>query len=340
MTQNRYIRQTIFPGIGEAGQQKLSAARVVVIGCGANGTVIANHLGRAGIGHLTIVDRDFIELSNLQRQLLFDEQDFIDHLPKAVAAERKLRAINTEIEVEGVVADVNAETIEDLIRGATLVMDGTDNMETRFIVNDACVKHNIPWIYTGAVSSYGMSQTIIPGETACFRCLYPEMPAPGTLATCDTAGVIGPLVSAIASISATEAIKLIVGQGDLNRGMIHFDVWYNTFETFEGQGPRRDCPTCQQRHFAFLTQESGGQTVHLCGRNAVQLRPGSTKKIPLEALQNRITDVGTITAQNDYLLRFTVETYEITVFNDARAIIKGTEDHAVARGLYAKYIGM
>jgi len=332
------MRQTIFPGIGLEGQCKLLAANVVIIGCGATGTVLANHLARAGVGRLTIVDRDFIELNNLQRQLLFDEQDLADHLPKAVAAERKLRAINSEIEVQGVVADANPDNIEKLIEGATLVMDGTDNFETRYILNDACVKHNIPWIYTGAVSSYGMSQTIIPGETACLRCLSPDIPPPGTAATCDTAGVVGPIVAAVASISAAEAIKLIVGQGDLNRGIIHFDVWYNSFEQFGSAGPRFDCPACQQRNFEFLNQEIGAQTVSLCGRNAIQIRqPGS--HIPLAELAERVGEVSHITARNDFLLRFTVDDYELTVFADARAIIKGTQDESIARGLYAKYVG-
>lgn len=336
---SRYLRQTIFPGIGVEGQQKLLAARVVIIGCGATGTVIANHLARAGVGHLTIVDRDFVELNNLQRQLLFDEQDLAEVLPKAIAAERKLRAINSEIEVRGIVTDVNAENIESLIEGASVVMDGTDNFETRYILNDACLKHNIPWIYTGAVATYGMSQTIIPGQTACLRCLFNDVPPPGATATCDTAGVVGPVVGAIASISAAEAIKLIVGQGEINRGIIHFDVWYNTFESFDIGSPRADCPACQQRNFEFLNQEKGGQIVNLCGRDAVQLRVPNSSKLPLTELADRLALISEITARNDYLLRFIVDGYEITLFADARAIIKGTEDESVARGLYAKYIG-
>ncbi len=336
---SRYLRQTTFPGIGEAGQQKLLAARVLVIGCGANGTVIANHLARAGVGHLTVVDRDFIELNNLQRQLLFDEQDLVENLPKAVAAERKLRAINSDIEVYGLVADVNPENIEDLIEGAVLVMDGTDNFETRYIVNDACLKHNIPWIYTGAVASYGMSQTIIPGQTACLRCLFEDAPPPGATPTCDTAGIVGPLVSAIASISATEAIKFIVGQGDLNQGIIHFDVWYNTFEQLENNGPRENCPACQQRNFEFLDQIKGGHVTSLCGRNAVQIRPPGAGRLDLAEITARLAPVSNITAHNDYLLRFAIDDYEITLFADARAIIKGTADETVARTLYAKYIG-
>jgi molybdopterin/thiamine biosynthesis adenylyltransferase len=342
MTHNnlsRYLRQTIFPGIGEAGQQKLLAARVVVIGCGANGTVIANHLARAGVGHLTVVDRDFIELNNLQRQLLFDEQDLAENLPKAIAAERKLRAINSDIEVQGIVADVNAENIEALIQGATVVMDGTDNFETRYLLNDACVKQNIPWIYTGAVATYGMSQTIIPGQTACLRCLFEDVPPAGTNPTCDTAGVVGPVIGAIASVSATEAIKLIVGQGDLNQGVIHFDLWYNTFEQFGHNGPRENCPACQQGNFEFLNQEKGGQIVNLCGRNAVQIRQPGQGGLNLSELADRLAAISSVTARNDYLLRFTIDDYDITLFADARAIIKGTEDESVARGLYAKYIG-
>jgi adenylyltransferase/sulfurtransferase len=335
----RYLRQTIFPGIGIEGQQKLLAARVVVIGCGATGTNIANHLARAGVGHLTIVDRDFIELNNLQRQLLFDEQDLADNLPKAVAAERKLRAINSEIEVAGLVTDVNAENIEQLIRGASLVMDGTDNFETRYLINDACIKHNLPWIYTGVVASYGMSQTIIPGQTACLRCLFNDIPLPGTVATCDTAGVVGPIVGTVASLSIAEAIKLIVGQGAINQGIIHFDVWYNTFEQFDTGGPRPDCPACGQRNFEFLTGEKSGQIVNLCGRNAVQLRVSGGRRLPLTDLAERLAGVSQIMARNDYLLRFNVDAYEITLFADGRAIIKGTEDESVARGLYAKYVG-
>jgi adenylyltransferase/sulfurtransferase len=336
---SRYLRQTIFPGIGEAGQKKLLEARVIIIGCGATGTVIANHLARTGIGHLTVVDRDFIELNNLQRQLLFDENDLVQNLPKAIAAERKLRAINSDIEVRGIVSDVNPENMEDLVRGASLVMDGTDNFETRYIINDACLKHNIPWIYTGAVATYGMSQTIIPGQTACLRCLVNEMPPAGTSPTCDTAGVVGPVVSAIASVSATEAIKLIVGNGELNGGIIHFDLWHNSFDHFGSSGPRPDCPACQQHNFEFLNQEKGGHIASLCGRDAVQIRQPGGHEISLSELAKRLRSVSQVTAFNDYLLRFTVDGYEITLFADSRAIIKGTEDESIARGLFAKYVG-
>ncbi len=337
----RYARQTIFHGIGREGQQKLSEATVVVVGCGATGTNIANHLARAGVGRLVIADRDFIELNNLQRQLLFDEADLAQHLPKAIAAERKLRAVNSEITVQGVVADVNAENIEELIAGATLVMDGTDNFETRYIVNDACIKHNIPWIYTGAVSSYGMSQTIIPGQTACLRCLFPDLPPPGASPTCDTAGVVGPVVGVLAGISATEALKLLVGHGELNTGIIHIDLWDISLEQFAGSGPRADCVACGQHRYEFLEQERGSTSISLCGRNAVQIRvAGGAGTYSLDKLAGQIGRVATVTAANDYLLRFTVPPdYEITMFADGRAIIKGTDDETVARALYARYIG-
>ena len=334
----RYHRQTIFHGIGRAGQEKLLAAKVVVIGCGATGTVIANHLARAGVGELVVVDRDFIELNNLQRQMLFDENDLRAALPKAIAAERKLRAINSEITVRGIVADVTAENIEQLIDGATLVMDGSDNFETRYLLNDACVKHGIPWIYTGAVSGYGMSQTIIPGETPCLRCVFPDVPPPGTSPTCDTAGVVGPVVGAVASISATEAIKLLVGQGELNRGIIHVDLWDVSLEQFPTGAPRPDCPACGQRRFEFLENESGTGAFSLCGRNAVQIRG---RRVSLETVAAQVENAATITARNDFLLRFSVPPdYEITLFADGRAIIKGTDEESVARGLYAKYIGI
>jgi len=337
----RYARQTIFHGIGRAGQEKLLAAKVVIIGCGATGTMLANHLARAGVGELLIVDRDFIELNNLQRQMLFDENDLRDALPKAIAAERKLRAINSEITVRGIVADVNAENIESLIAGATLVMDGTDNFETRYLLNDACVKHGIPWIYTGAVSGYGMSQTIIPNETACLRCVFPDVPPPGTSPTCDTAGVVGPVVGTLAGISATEAIKFLVGKGELNRGIIHIDLWDLSLEQFPIGKKRDDCEACGKGHFEFLDEERGSVSTGLCGRNAVQIRVGKGQIINLSQVKERIEKTAKITAANNFLLRFKMDAnYEMTLFADGRAIIKGTDEESVARNLYAKYVGL
>ncbi len=335
----RYLRQIIFAPLGEAGQEKLLAARVLVVGCGATGSVIANTLARAGVGHLRIADRDFIELNNLQRQILFDEQDIADGLPKAAAAARKLRKINSSITVEPVIADVNPENVEDLIRDVDLVLDGTDNFETRYLVNDACVKHNRPWIYGGAVSSYGATMTIIPHETACFRCVFQHAPAPGTLATCDTAGVIAPIVNVIGSIVSAEAIKLLTGAAPRTEGMLHVDLWENSFETFQLKR-MPDCLTCVEEEYEFLEgARQGVMTAHLCGRNSVQVRAGHGQALNLSELTERLNKVGQATF-NEYLVQFSVDNYQMTIFPDARAIVKGTEDETVAKNLYAKYIGM
>ncbi len=335
----RYLRQILFAPLGEAGQEKLLAARVLVVGCGATGSVIANTLARAGVGHLKIADRDFIELNNLQRQILFDEEDLAAGLPKAAAAARKLRKINSSITVEPVVADVNAESIEELVQSVDLVLDGTDNFETRYLMNDACVKHNRPWIYGGAVSSYGATMTIIPRETACFRCAFRHAPPPGTLATCDTAGVIAPIVNVVGSMVSAEAIKLLSGSGPRNEGMIHVDLWETTFETFHVKR-LPDCPTCVEAEYEFLEgARPGVMTAQLCGRNSVQVRAGLGQTLDLRELTERLSRVGRAT-RNEYLVQFAVDNYELTIFPDARAIVKGTEDELVAKNLYAKYIGM
>ncbi|MGE5137905.1 MAG: ThiF family adenylyltransferase [Rudaea sp.] len=339
LQRSRYLRQMIFPPLGPAGQEKLLAAHVLVAGCGATGSVIANTLARAGVGHLTVADRDFIELNNLQRQILYDEEDIARDLPKAVAATEKLRKINSSITISPVVADINAENIEDLVQGVDLVMDGTDNFETRYLVNDACVKHNKPWIYSGAVGSYGASMTIIPRETACFRCVFSNAPAPGTLPTCDTAGVIAPIVSVIGSFACAEAIKLLSGAGTRNEGMLHVDLWENSFEQFQVHR-EPDCPTCGEGNYEFLEGEvTGVMTAHLCGRNAVQVRAGRGHKLDLPALTERLGEVGTATL-NEYLVQFAIDKYQMTIFGDGRAIVKGTEDETVAKNLYAKYVGM
>jgi adenylyltransferase/sulfurtransferase len=338
---SRYARQIIFPAWGEAGQRRLLDATVVVIGCGATGTVIANHLARAGAGRLRIVDRDFIELNNLQRQVLFDEQDIADGLPKAEAARRKLSRINAQIAVEGIVADVTPDNVLDLLAGADLVMDGADNFETRFLVNDACVKLSIPWIYTGVIASYGMTMTIRPGATACIRCLLGELPAPGIAPTCDTAGVLGPAVAVVASIATGEALKLLAGFGELNTNtLLNFDLLDNSLERFEVLR-RPDCPTCGQRDFEFLHAATGTRTVTLCGRDAVQISVAGRPAVDLAALASRLRQSGVAqVAANPFLLRATLDNLEITVFPDARAIIKGTEDESAARTLYAKYVGI
>ncbi|MCL5951794.1 MAG: ThiF family adenylyltransferase [Chloroflexi bacterium] len=335
----RYLRQIIFPSLGAAGQERLLAGRVVLIGCGANGTVMANTLARAGVGTLIIVDRDYVELNNLQRQVLFDEADVTRGMPKAIAAAEKLARVNSSIRIEGRAIDVNAENIEELIQGASLVLDGTDNFETRFLINDACVKNRIPWIYAGAVGSTGMTMTIVPYETACLRCIFQHEPPPGTLPTCDTAGVIAPIVNVMASLACAEAIKLLVGAGERNPGLIHVDVWENSFEVF-AVTRRSDCVTCGQDRFEYLEGERPGATaVSLCGRNAIQVNPGRGHQLDLAAIAQRLSSAGSVSA-NEYLVRLTADNYELTIFPDARAIIKGTDDPAIARSLYSKYVGV
>lgn len=332
----RYLRQIIFSNLGERGQEKLLAARILIVGCGATGSVVASTLARAGVGSIKIADRDFVELNNLQRQVLYDEADVNEHTPKAIAAAQKLGKINSSIQILPIVTDVNADNIEDLITDIDLVLDGTDNFETRYLVNDACVKHNKPWIYGGAVSSYGATMTIVPALSACFRCVFLNAPPPGTLPTCDTAGVIGPIVNVIGSLVSSEAIKFITESGERNRGLINIDLWENTFDTFEVER-RTDCPCCVQHHFDFLDDADDG-AAFLCGRNAIQVRPPKKAVLDLAQLAERLSPLGLVTA-NAYLVQFTIGDFDMTIFPDARAIIKGTEDPTLARNIYAKYIG-
>ncbi len=336
----RYSRQVLFPGIGQEGQGRLSSSRVVLVGCGADGTTIADRLVRAGVGHLTVVDRDFIELNNLQRQVLFDEDDLAANLPKAVAAERKLRRINSQVTVTGLVADVNPENAEKLLVGADLVMDGTDNFEARYLINDVCVKHAIPWVYCGVVAGYGMTMTIVPQQTPCLRCIFPDVPLPGTVATCDTAGIANPIVVVVAGMATAEGIKLLVGKGTRNQGIIYVDLWNNTFEAFDSGLPRDDCPVCGEGRYEFLEGVEGARAVALCGRDAVQVRVPGGQQLSLDGLAERLRGVSQVLAANDYLVRFKVNDHEITLFADGRAIIKGTSDEAVARSLYSKYVGL
>lgn len=336
---NRYSRQTLFAPIGKKGQERLLEASVAIIGCGALGSTLANNLCRAGIGRLVIADRDYIEMNNLQRQILFDEDDFARKLPKAVAAAEKLRRINSDVVVEALVEDINAEGIEALVQDVDLVLDATDNFETRYLLNDACIKYNCPWIYSGVIASYGVTMNILPGETPCLRCVYPEMPLPGTTATCDTAGILNGIVGAITGVVSTEALKILLHSDKISREMFWMDVWENTSERIEL--PRQpDCPACGQHTYEFLESLSGSHTTSLCGRDAVQVR-GSRRsdRVDFPALAERLQAIGQV-SYNAYLLRFTVDSYEFTVFPDARAIIKGTDDEMMARSLYSRYIGM
>ena len=338
-TLDRYSRQTLFTPISKEGQERLRASSVAIIGCGALGTFLGNNLCRAGVGHLVIADRDFIELNNLQRQILFDEDDLARHLPKAIAAAEKLRGVNSEVKIEALVEDINADGIESLVQDVDLVLDATDNFETRYLLNDVCVKNLRPWIYSGVIASYGVTMNIIPGDTPCLRCIFPDMPQPGTTATCDTAGVLNGIVAAITGVASTEALKILLNSDKISRAMFWMDLWENTSERLEL--PRQpDCPTCGQHHYEFLDSLAGTSSTSLCGRNAVQVRSGirgATLNLP--DLAERLQAVGQV-SYNDFLLRFLVDGYELTVFPDARAIIKGTDDEQVARSVYARYIGM
>lgn len=336
---DRYSRQTLFGPIGKEGQERLGRSSVAIIGCGALGTVLANNLCRAGIGRLVIADRDYIELNNLQRQILFDEDDIVRRLPKAIAAAEKLHRVNSATKIEALVEDINADGIESLVQDVDLVLDATDNFETRYLLNDVCVKYARPWIYSGVITSYGVTMNIVPGDTPCLRCIFPDMPLPGTTPTCDTAGVLNGIVGAIAGVASTEALKLLLKSEKVSRAMFWMDVWENTSERIEL--PRQpDCPVCGQHHYEFLDSLSGTRSTSLCGRNAVQVRGGRRgEKINLPDLAERLRPVGQVSF-NEFLLRFMVDSYELTVFPDARAIIKGTDDEQVARSVYARYIGM
>lgn len=334
---DRYARQTLLAQIGAEGQERLRASSVAVVGCGALGSMISTLVVRAGVGRVRIIDRDFIELDNLQRQVLFDEQDIAEGLPKAVAAASKLRRANSEVAVEPVVADVNAGSVERLIAGVDLVLDGTDNFETRLLLNDACAKYGVSWIYGGAIGTHGMTMAIVPGRTACFRCLVAEMPPPGSTPTCDTVGVLGPVASLIASLEVVEGLKILMGQEDQLHGcLIYADVWAATFERFTVK--KGGCPVCDLGRYDYLDGRAGSSVTTLCGRDAVQVNMAGDQRPSFSALAERLGRVGQVRF-NEHMLRFRADPYEVTVFSDGRAIIKGTADQTVARTLYARYIG-
>jgi len=326
----------MFPAIGEEGQVKLSRGNVVIIGCGALGTNIATFLVRAGVGKVRIVDRDFIEYHNLQRQVLFDEEDIKAGLPKAIAAERHLRKVNSSVEIKGIVADANYTNIEGFCSGADVILDGLDNLGTRFLINDVALKHRVPWVYGGAIASSGMTMTIIPGETPCFRCIHPILPDPGTTPTCETAGIVGTVPAIIGSLQATEAMKILVGSEEVNRGLIMIDVWRESFDNIKLE-PREDCPACHGK-YDFLDERFVIKTTSFCGQSrAVQIVNTKVTQIALDELAARLRIAGDV-SYNEFMLRFNVDGKEIIVFPDGRAIIKDTIDESVAKELYVKYV--
>lgn len=336
----RYSRQILFDGIGNAGQQRLLKSRVLIIGCGALGSAQAESLARAGIGRLRIVDRDFVECSNLQRQTMFTERDAEERLPKAIAAANHIREINGEVETEPEIVDVNQSNIERLITGCELVLDGTDNFATRYLLNDACVKHKVNWIYGAAVGSYGVSLTIRPHQTPCLRCVFEEAPPAASAPTCDTSGVIMPIINVVAAIQVSEALKLLTGHiEELHQSLMQFDVWRNEWRKINPGKPLPECPPCGLGRYDGLQPSSGEFAAVLCGRNAVQISPPRATRLDFEQLAGRLRATGDVRF-NDYLLRFSTGEYELTVFQDARSIIRGTNEIAIARSLYAKYIGL
>jgi molybdopterin-synthase adenylyltransferase len=332
----RYSRQILFPPIGPAGQKQLAAARVAIVGCGATGSALASLLARAGVGYLRIIDRDYVEPSNLQRQVLFDESDAAESLPKAIAAARKIQAFNSEIVVEPHAADVTPQNAEELLGGVAILLDGTDNFETRYLLNDFAVSEGIPWIYSAAVASYAVSMNIVPGETACLACVFPDFPR-GMVETCDTAGILNTAVNLIASVACTETLKFLVNACDkLRRTLLSYDVWTNDFAEISTTAPRAGCRTCGLHDYVHLAGE-GRPHITLCGRNSVQIHE-CQRPIDFDEVTRRLTPHGPV-RHNQFVLKFWREPYEMTLFPDGRAIIKGTTDTAVARNLYARYVG-
>jgi len=333
---DRYSRQVLFPGIGPEGQARLAQGRVAIVGCGATGACVSGLLARAGVGLLVIIDRDYVEPSNLQRQSLFDEADAAESLPKAIAAARKIAAFNSEVQTTPVVADLTPENIESLLGDADLILDATDNFETRYLINDFAVKHGKPWIYAAAVAAYAVTLNVIPGETACLACVFPSPPE-GTIETCDTAGILNSAVNLIGSVQATEAIKFLVGAKDrLRRTLLSFDAWSNEQAEISAARPRAGCQACGKREFIHLAGERRPQ-ITLCGRNSVQIHERN-RPVDFDEMSVRLGSHGTV-KHNAFVLKFWLDPYEMTLFPDGRAIIKGTNDTSVARSLYARFVG-
>jgi len=332
----RYSRQILFQPVGPDGQRRLAAARVAIVGCGATGSALSSLLARAGVGYLRIIDRDYVEPSNLQRQVLFDEADAAESLPKAIAAARKIRGFNSEIVVEPHAADLVPDNAVDLLGNVHLILDGTDNFETRYLINDYAVSEKLPWIYAAGVGSYAVTMTVLPEETACLACIFPDSPK-GMVETCDTSGILNSAVNLVASIAATEAMKLIVGARDkIRRTLLSYDVWSNERGEVSTAHPREVCRACQQRDFVHLAGE-GRPHISLCGRNSVQIHERQ-RPIDFEEITRRLAPHGRV-KHNEFVLKFWHEPYEMTLFPDGRAIIKGTTDPAIARSLYARYVG-
>jgi len=334
---DRYIRQMTFHGLGKEGQRKLLSSKVLLVGCGALGSAAAVSMVRSGIGHLTIVDRDIPELVNLHRQFLYDEEDIKAMIPKAIVAAEKLAKMNSQVKIEPKVAELRAENIEKIAQGVHLVIDGTDNLATRYLINDFCVKNSIPWIYGGVIGASGMMMVVEPGKTACLRCLFPEPPAPGSLPSCETEGVLNPAPLLIGALESIEAIKILIGSDKVKTGLTNIDLWEHTFSTVETKR-NPHCPTCGKKNFEFLNRKKTDFSTSLCGRNAVQISPAQVIDLDLQALKQRLEKLGKISF-NGYLLEADLEGFKLIIFPDGRAIIQGTTDETKARSLYNRYLG-
>ena len=336
--EERYSRQILFGGIGTEGQRRLAAGRVAIVGCGATGSALAQLLARAGVGTLRIIDRDYVEASNLQRQSLFEEEDAAESLPKAIAAKRRIAAFNSEITVDPQVEDLVPGNIHALLEGMDLILDGTDNFETRYLVNDYAVENSLPWIYAAAVGSYGVTLNVLPGKTACMACIFPDSPR-GMVETCETSGILNTAVNLVASIAATEAVKLLIGGAAaerLRKTLLSYDVWTNEQAEIAAGNPRAGCRACGERDFVHLAGE-GRPHITMCGRNSVQIHERA-RPIDFTEMQRRLETLGVV-RHNEFVLKFWREPYEMTLFPDGRAIIKGTTDTGVARSLYARFVG-
>lgn len=337
----RYARQISYSRFGREGQQRLSQSTALVVGLGALGSVIANTLARSGVGTLRIVDRDYIEWNNLQRQVIYTEEDVRQRLPKAIAAAKHLAAANSDIRIEAEISDVDHRNIERLCQGVDVIVDGTDNFEVRFLLNDASLKLGIPWIYGGCIGAEGQTLTILPDNGPCLRCVIPDSPPPGTTPTCDTAGILSPIIGVIASLQSMEALKILSGHPEqISRTLTVFDLWENRIRPVKlsGLDDRSSCPACGERNFEWLTGKRGSQSAVLCGRNAIQLSFADSDPVNLDSLAENLRQIGTVEA-NPYLLRATIGEHAFTLFGDGRCIVHGTDDPAEARSLYARYIG-
>ena len=336
---DRYSRQILFGGVGAEGQQAIMRARVAIVGLGALGSLQAALLVRAGVRAVRLIDRDFVEESNLQRQLLYDEHDARTFQPKAVAAARHLREVNSLVSIEGLVDDLNPATIDRLLGGIDIILDATDNFDARYLLNDYAVKTGTPWIYGACVGSYGVTFTIVPGDTACLRCIFESAPPPGLTPTCDTAGVLGSIAGVVASLQAVEALKLAAGRrAALSRKIVMIDLWQNTWDELGAPDADPQCPCCGRRRFDYLEGREGAETSSLCGRDAVQVRGRADANLDLDELARRLAPLGRV-ERTPFLLRADIDAWRLTVFGDGRAIIGGTDDPALAKSVYARYVG-